>query len=221
MHGIRSLSGFGNLVRPLAQSVLYLHDSASKASPKAISGRTSYIRVRLAFHHYPQLISQFFNIGEFGPPLAFKQASPWPWVDHSVSGLRPATNAPYSDSLSLRLRKLVCLTSQQNVTRRPVLQKVRRHSCMLETQHPMELRLIVSIRFQVLFHSPPGVLFTFPSRYWFTIGCQLVFSLRRWASLIRTGSHVSRTTWDQITAVSLLSPTGLLPSVAGLSRPFG
>ena len=26
------------------------------------------------------------------------------------------------------------------------------------------------MRFQVLFHSPPGVLFTFPSRYWFTIG---------------------------------------------------
>src|SRR5699024_12101482 len=32
------------------------------------------------------------------------------------------------------------------------------------------LRLLVSARFQVLFHSPPGVLFTFPSRYWFTIG---------------------------------------------------
>ncbi len=32
------------------------------------------------------------------------------------------------------------------------------------------LRLLVGIRFQVLFHSPPGVLFTFPSRYWFTIG---------------------------------------------------
>ena len=27
-----------------------------------------------------------------------------------------------------------------------------------------------AIWFQVLFHSPPGVLFTFPSRYWFTIG---------------------------------------------------
>ena len=27
------------------------------------------------------------------------------------------------------------------------------------------LYLLVSIRFQVLFHSPPGVLFTFPSRY--------------------------------------------------------
>ena len=29
---------------------------------------------------------------------------------------------------------------------------------------------LVSIRFQVLFHSPSGVLFNFPSRYWFTIG---------------------------------------------------
>ena len=25
-------------------------------------------------------------------------------------------------------------------------------------------------RFQELFHSPPGVLFTFPSRYWYAIG---------------------------------------------------
>ena len=29
----------------------------------------------------------------------------------------------------------------------------------------IRLQLIVGIRFQVLFHSPPGVLFTFPSRY--------------------------------------------------------
>src|SRR5688500_18845579 len=34
----------------------------------------------------------------------------------------------------------------------------------------MGLRLLVGNRFQVLFHSPPGVLFTFPSRYWFAIG---------------------------------------------------
>src|SRR5699024_5450370 len=32
------------------------------------------------------------------------------------------------------------------------------------------LRRLVSKRFQVLFHSPPGVLFTFPSRYWSAIG---------------------------------------------------
>jgi hypothetical protein len=32
-----------------------------EASPKAISGRTSYLRVRLAFHRYPQLIPYLFN----------------------------------------------------------------------------------------------------------------------------------------------------------------
>ena len=45
------------------------------------------------------------------------------------------------------------------------------------------------------FHSPFGVLFTFPSRYWFTIGHQGVFSLRRWASQIHAGFHVTRATW--------------------------
>jgi hypothetical protein len=58
------------------------------------------------------------------------------------------------------------------------------------------LRLIVSTRFQVLFHSPPGVLFTFPSRYWFTIGRQVVFSLGRWSSRLPTGFLVSRGTLE-------------------------
>src|SRR5688500_8728305 len=39
------------------------------------------------------------------------------------------------------------------------------------------LRLHVGTRFQGLFHSPPGVLFTFPSRYWFTIGHQRYLAL--------------------------------------------
>src|SRR5207247_10579407 len=58
------------------------------------------------------------------------------------------------------------------------------------------LRRIVSTRFQVLFHSPPGVLFTFPSRYWSTIGHQGVFRLRRWSSQIHTGFFGPRATWD-------------------------
>ena len=56
------------------------------------------------------------------------------------------------------------------------------------------LQLFVSTRFQVLFHSPPGVLFTFPSRYCFAIGRQAVFSLGRWSSLLPTGFLVSRGT---------------------------
>jgi len=38
------------------------------------------------------------------------------------------------------------------------------------------------------------VLFTFPSRYLFTIGRQGVFSLARWSSRIPPGFHVSRST---------------------------
>ena len=42
VNGIRSLVGFGNLVRPLVHSDLYLRRASPEASPKAISGRTGY-----------------------------------------------------------------------------------------------------------------------------------------------------------------------------------
>ena len=51
------------------------------------------------------------------------------------------------------------LTSQHNVTRRSVLQKVQGRTFNV-------LPLLVNTGFQVLFHSPPGVLFTFPSQYY-------------------------------------------------------
>src|SRR5699024_8077313 len=60
------------------------------------------------------------------------------------------------------------------------------------------LRLLVSTRFQVLFLSPSGVLFTFPSRYWFAIGHQGVFSLGRWSSRIPTEFLVFRRTQDPL-----------------------
>src|SRR6266567_7496831 len=41
-----------------------------------------------------------------------------------------------------------------------------------------------------------GALFTFPSRYLFTIGHQGVFRLRRWSSQIHTGFLGPRATWD-------------------------
>ena len=56
------------------------------------------------------------------------------------------------------------------------------------------LRPLVNERFQVLFHSPPGVLPTFPSRYWSTIGLPVIFSLAAWSPQIQTGFHVSRPT---------------------------
>ena len=83
------------------------------------------------------------------------------------------------------------------------------------------LPLLVDTRFQVLFTPLTGVLFTFPSRYWFTIGRQVVFSLRGWSPQIHAEFHVLGATWDPTREVSYLSPTGLLPSMAGLSMPFG
>ena len=58
------------------------------------------------------------------------------------------------------------------------------------------LSVLVSTRFQVLFHSVLTVLFTFPSRYCSTIGHQVVFRLGRWSSRIPTGFHVSGGTLD-------------------------
>ena len=62
-----------------------------RASPKAVSGRTSYLRVRLEFLPYPRLIATLFNGCAFGPPLPFTAASSWTWVDHPVSGLQMRT----------------------------------------------------------------------------------------------------------------------------------
>ena len=51
------------------------------------------------------------------------------------------------------------LTSPASVTRRTVLQKVRGRTYKVLPQ-------LVNIWFQVLFHSAPAVLFTFPSQYY-------------------------------------------------------
>ena len=75
------------------------------------------------------------------------------------------------------------------ITRWPVLQKVRDRTLNV-------LSLLVNIGFQILFHSPFGVLFTFPSRYLSSIGHQVVFSLRGWAPYIPTGFHVSHGTHE-------------------------
>ena len=130
-----------------------------EASPKAISRRTSYLRVRLEFLPYPHLIATLFNGCAFGPPLPFTATSTWTWVDHPVSGLLHLTNTALLRLGFPSAPHLKCLTSPDDVTRRTVLQKVRGSSYK-------DVPQLVNIWFQVLFHSPPGVLFTFPSQYY-------------------------------------------------------
>ena len=83
----------------------------------------------------------------------------------------------------------------------------------------LSLPLLVNTGFQVLFHSPPGVLFTFPSRYCSSIGHQVVFWLGGWSPRLPTGFLVPRGTLDPATFTSF-STTWLSHSLTGLPRPF-
>src|SRR4051795_8129276 len=67
-----------------------------------------------------------------------------------------------------------------------------------QSPRPEGLRLsrLLGKRFQVLFHSPPGVLFTFPSRYLSAIGHQEVFRLSGWSRQIHTEFHGLGATWE-------------------------
>ena len=48
--------------------------------------------------------------------------------------------------------------------------------------------------FRFYFTPLSGVLFAFPSRYWFTIGQSVVFSLGGWSPHLQTTFHVRRPT---------------------------
>ena len=143
----------------------------------------------MAFHPYPQLIPPVFNLGGCGPPRGFTRASTWPWIDHFASGLEHATTGAHFG--------LAFATAPPHGLTSPHATNSQAHSSK-GTLSPQlrRLRRIVSTRFQVLFHSPPGVLFTFPSRYLSAIGHQVVFRLTKWSWQIRTGFLGPRTTWD-------------------------
>ena len=168
----------------------------------------------MAFHPYPQLIPQVFNPGGFGPPRGLTRASTWPWVDHSASGLEHAT--------IIALFGLAFATATPHGLTSPRTANSQAHSSK-GTQSPRQetrLRLsrLVGTRFQVLFHSPPGVLFTFPSRYLSAIGHQGVFRLSGWSRQIHTEFHGLGATRETHSGGLGFSCTGLSPSAATPSR---
>jgi hypothetical protein len=84
------------------------------------------------------------------------------------------------------------LTSPHTVTRRLILQKARGHITHAQgVTAPTACRHTVS---GTISRPLTGVLFTFPSRYWFTIGHQGVFRLTRWSWQIHTEFHGLRAT---------------------------
>ena len=123
--------------------------------------------------------------------------SAWPWLDHSVSGLMRRTERP----VQTRFR---CAYASRL--------KLARHTKSLthytKGTGSLALPLFVGVRFQVCFTPLVGVLFTFPSRYWFAIGRSGVLRLGGWSPHLQTGFHVSRPTLT----VALLRLRGCHPS---------
>ena len=129
-----------------------------EASPKAISRRTSYIPIRLEFLRYPQVIPDYFNRRGFGPPQRFTAASTCSWIDHQVSGLRHATSRPVQTRFRFgSVTLLLNLATQRNSPARST-KSTTSHACgaLSACKHTVSGSLSL----------PPGVLFTFPSRYY-------------------------------------------------------
>ena len=166
----------------------------------------------MAFHPYPRVVPSVFNRSGFGPPRGLTPASPCPWIAHPASRLRRATHRHLKGSLSLRLASKLNLAAHRN--------SLAHSTKGTPSQRNPLLRLLAGARFQVLFHSPLGVLFTFPSRYWSSIGHRRVFSLGGRSPLLPTGFHVPGCTRDARPPGDWGPRTGLSPAPAGLSMPF-
>ena len=121
LSGILSLIGFSNLSAPSPFSALPPVISY-EASPKAISERTSYLRVRLEFLRYPHLIRYHFNGSRFGPPWRFTATSTWTWVGHTVSGRIHLTSHALFRLAFAAAPGLKPLTLPDTFTRRTILQ---------------------------------------------------------------------------------------------------
>ena len=91
----------------------------------------------------------------FGPPRRLTAASTCPWIGHPVSGLLYATLRPFETRFPCGSGALhLNLATYSNSPARST-----------KSTRSLSLPLLVNTGFQVLFHSPPGVLFTFLSRY--------------------------------------------------------
>ena len=159
----------------------------------------------MEFLRYPHVISTFFNRCEFGPPLPFTVTSTCTWIGHPVSGLRLQTLRPFQTWFPFGSEALLLnLAYNRNSPDR---------STKSTPSHISALRLFVNKGFQVLFHSPPGVLFTFPSQYFCTIGHQGIFRLGGWSPLLPSGFLVSRRTLDTAAGIPVSCTRLSLPLV--------
>jgi hypothetical protein len=86
-------------------------------------------------------------------------------------------------------------------------------------RHTIALRLLVDLRFQVLFHSPHRGTFHLSLTVLVHYRSPNVFSLGEWTPQLPTGLACPVVLWNPA-RVDPLSRTGLSPSMAGFPTPF-
>ena len=112
----------------------------------------------------------------FGPPRSFTHASACPWLGHPVSGLFTTTRRPIQARFHYASGNCLKLAAVNNSLDRSTK----------STPSPINrLRLLVRTQFQDLFHSPSGVLLTFPARYLYTIDRKIYLALEGGPSSFR------------------------------------
>jgi hypothetical protein len=178
-HGIRRLVRVGKRQAPVPIRLRYLRGIPyARAAPKCISGRTSYLRVRLAFHPYPQVIPALCNGHGFGPPRACSARFTLPMGSSPGFGSFQRDCSPFRTRfpsgsgcrcLSLATPKYSSAHSTKG-TPSPA-------------GNPASSDRLEAHGFRICFTPLVGVLFTIPSRYWFTIG--------RWSYLALGGGPPS------------------------------
>jgi hypothetical protein len=91
--------------------------------------------------------------------------------------------APYSDSVSLRLPYTVNLATKSN----SLTHYTKGTPSPRSSEEDKGSDCLYASGFRFYFTPLSGVLFAFPSRYWFTIGQLGVFSLGGWSPQFQTG----------------------------------
>ena len=151
-------------------------------------------------------------------------ASPCPWVAHTVSGLIPATMRPIQtrfrygfgcNSLNLATE----INSQAHSPRGTLSGIARNIPISRGLNLLLALQLLVSLRFQVLFHSPNRGTFHLSLTVLVHYRSPSVFSLGKWTSQLPAGLACPAVLRNS-TEDSQFSHTGLLPSLAGFPTPF-
>jgi hypothetical protein len=186
----------------------------TEAAPKCISGRTSYLRVRLAFHPYPQVIPTVCNPYEFGPPRACSARFTLPM------GSSPGFGSTRRDSSPFRTRFrsgsacpwLNLATPNHSLA----------HSTKGTPSLPKKLRPAGSRRFQDLFHSPRRGAFHRSLTVLVHYRSPAVFSLGSWSTRFPTRFFVPGGTHERTAlAASSRRLRGSHPLRPAVPGPFG